>query len=121
MKDNPVPVAFDNGEVSVAGCKISCHKQAAAMFLAPHGDHLAFVVSASSSGMFQSVSNILPLHAPYDSFPDFVLIDEEHTWKGANAIISTGYWDADWKFNPFSAFHQCPTYFHNDSECSTLW
>merc|ERR1711879_619111 len=100
MKDTPVPIRFENGDVVLADCRVSCARNTAALFLAPNGDHLAFVIAASSLSMMQSVTNILPLHTPYDSFPDFVLIDESHTWKGANGILSLGYWDATWSFNP---------------------
>lgn len=122
LQENPLPLQFhENGDFSISHCHLSCHLSSAALFLAPYGDHLAFMVSASSISMFQSVTHILPLHTAFDSFPDFVVLDQSHEWKGGNAMIATGFWDAEWKLSPQSSFFQCPTYHKPQDKCVTLW
>ena len=122
LKDTPIPVSFEHGELIIADCHISCEKQAGAVFLAPHGNHVALVVAGSSPSVFESIVHLLPLHSPYDNFPDYAIFDSNHLWKGGNGILSTGYWDSNWKSHPSSTFQACPNYIpHSEDVCNTLW
>ena len=123
MEENSnLPISFtEQGDLNIGDCTIACDRQTAALFLAPHGNRLSFVVSGSSLSMLQSVVNILPLHTGFDSFPDFVVLDKSHEWKGGNAIHATGFWDAEWKLSPQASFVQCPLYHPSQENCDVLW
>ena len=106
----------------IGNCHLSCEKEAGALFLTPHGEKLGLVVTASSIGVFESIVHSLPLHTPYDAFPDYVIYESDHIWKGGNGIVSTGYFDYNWNLNPSTNFQNCPTYFpHPENQCYSLW
>jgi len=123
MQRSPVPVSYKKGTVTVGECQAPTSKNAAALFLTPDEEHLAFVVSASSVGMMRSTIPLLPLHTPYDAFPDYVLIEESREWQGGNAILTAGMWDALWQEAASARFSQCPTFPRpsRTEESTQLW
>lgn len=98
---------WSNSTITVGPCTFSTANEIGTLFLAPYNNNLAFVVSAASVLLFEDLGQILPIHPPYNAFPDYVVFNTKRGTNGAAAILSAGYWSSSWEYERESAYVNC--------------
>ena len=66
-------ISKERGHFSLGNCLFTNKSSIAFGFLAPVEHRLALVVAGSNYDSFYRLVQVLPLHPPYDAFPDYVI------------------------------------------------
>ena len=57
---------------------------------------------------FSFATNQAHTRAPMSNMlPDFMVTGPDFRWRGYGGIVAAGYWDANWRVAPQSAYFQC--------------